>query len=244
MQNVYYKGVAAARMEKNGKQLYNSNIESEYTGKEGHIVADINGKHFEKKFKDGLFPLPIDISPYSSIEMLKEKYGLLVCDEFNKFCNNFLASNYCFISIREEGSWEYNNRPLMKLAHAAGCDSNIIITNDMSVRDLLDPSYPYLLKDHKYETVIEMVEFVKKTFNPGDFSFDEKLLHLKIRCDHVYTTLQELESSNEDVYLLIRRDSTRKSIPNYPGLRVLATYKSRVSGGVKKVDRTLLSGII
>ena len=85
---------------------------------------------------------------------------------------------------------------------------------------------------------------VKKTFNPGDFSFDEKLLHLKIRCDHVYTTLQELESSNEDVYLLIRRDSTRKSIPNYPGLRVLATYKSRVSGGVKKVDRTLLSGII
>lgn len=77
MHNVYYKGVAAARMEENGKQLYNSNIESEYTGKEGHIVADINGKHFEKKFKDGLFPLPIDISPYSSIEMLKKKYGLL-----------------------------------------------------------------------------------------------------------------------------------------------------------------------
>jgi len=77
MQNVYYKGVAAARMEENGKHLYNSNIESEYTGKEGHIVADINGKHFEKKFKDGLFPLPINISPYSSIEMLKEKYGLL-----------------------------------------------------------------------------------------------------------------------------------------------------------------------
>ena len=96
MQNVYYKGVAAARMEKNGKQLYNSNIESEYTGKEGHIVADINGKHFEKKFKDGLFPLPIDISPYSSIEMLKEKYGLLGKKKLNnqkktmkKGLNNF-----------------------------------------------------------------------------------------------------------------------------------------------------------
>jgi hypothetical protein len=76
MQNVYYKNVAAAIMKENGKQLYNSNIESEYTGKEGHIVADINGKHFEKKFKDG-FPLPMSISPYSSIEMLKEKYGLL-----------------------------------------------------------------------------------------------------------------------------------------------------------------------
>jgi len=98
------------------------------------------------------------------INELKEKYNLLVCDEFNNFCNNFLASNYCFISIREKGSWEYNNRPIMKLAHAAACDSNIIITNDMSVRDFLDISYPYLLKDHKYETVIEMMEYVKKTF--------------------------------------------------------------------------------
>ena len=85
---------------------------------------------------------------------------------------------------------------------------------------------------------------VKRTFSSGDFSFDEKLLHLKIRCDHIYRTLQELESSSDDVYLLIRRDSTRKSIPNYPGLRVLATYKSRVTGGVKKVDRGLLDGII
>jgi hypothetical protein len=98
------------------------------------------------------------------IKELKEKYNLLLCDEFNKFCNNFLASNYCFISIRKEGSWEYNNRPVMKLAHAAACDSNIIITNDMSVRDILDPSYPYLLKNHEYETVLEMMEYVKKTF--------------------------------------------------------------------------------
>ena len=99
------------------------------------------------------------------INELTEKYNLIVCDDFRVFIKKFLFSNYCFISIREEGSWEYNNRPLMKLAHAAACDSNIIITNDMSVRDLLDPSYPYLLKDHKYETVIEMFEFVKKTFN-------------------------------------------------------------------------------
>jgi hypothetical protein len=98
------------------------------------------------------------------IKELQEKYGLLVCDEFNKFCNRFLASNYCFISIRKEGTWEYNNRPCMKLAHAAACESNIIITNDMSVRDLLDPSYPYLLKNHEYETVLEMMEYVKKTF--------------------------------------------------------------------------------
>ena len=98
------------------------------------------------------------------INELKEKYNLLICDEFNYFCNNFLASNYCFISIREEDSWEYNNRPGMKLAHAAACDSNIIITNDMSVRDLLDPSYPYLLKNHEYGTVLEMMEYVKQTF--------------------------------------------------------------------------------
>lgn len=98
------------------------------------------------------------------INELKRNYNLLTCDEFNKFCNNFLASNYCFISIRKEDSWEFNNRPAMKLAHAAACDSNIVITNDMSVRDLLDPTYPYLLKNSKYETVIEMMEYVKRTF--------------------------------------------------------------------------------
>jgi hypothetical protein len=77
MQNVYYKGITAARMERNGKQVYNSNIETEYKGKDGHIVADINGEHFEKKWNADGFQMPINISPYSSIEMLKEKYGLL-----------------------------------------------------------------------------------------------------------------------------------------------------------------------
>lgn len=99
------------------------------------------------------------------IKEMRKDYGLIVNEFFLDFYNKLLASNYCFVSIRKEGSWEYNNRPLMKLAHAAACDSNIIITNDMSVRDLLDPSYPYLLKDHKYETVCEMIEYVKKTYN-------------------------------------------------------------------------------
>lgn len=99
------------------------------------------------------------------LKELKQHYNLIENELFLNFMNKMLASNYCFVSIREEGSWEFNNRPGMKLAHAAACDSNIIITNDMSVRDLLDPSYPYLLKDSKYETVVEMMEYVKKTFN-------------------------------------------------------------------------------
>jgi hypothetical protein len=119
---------------------------------------------------------------------LINKYSLLVCDEFNHFRNHFMASNYCFISIRAEDSWEYNVRPCMKLAHAAACDSNIIITNDMSVRDLLDPSYPYLLKDHKYETVIEMMEYVKQTFETAiwfkGLQIMQDLKH-KLRIDNV-----------------------------------------------------------
>ncbi len=98
------------------------------------------------------------------IHEMTRDFGLVVNEPFLHFYRNMLASNYCFVSIRQEGSWEYENRPLMKLAHAAACDSNIVITNDMSVRDLLDPSYPYLLKDSKYETVVEMMEYVKKTF--------------------------------------------------------------------------------
>ena len=84
---------------------------------------------------------------------------------FSDFFHHHMASNYCFLSIREKGTWEYRYKPLMKLAHAAACDSNIVITDDMSVRDLLNPSYPYLLKDHQWGTVRDMLLYVIETFD-------------------------------------------------------------------------------
>jgi hypothetical protein len=99
------------------------------------------------------------------IDELKKKYNIIHCSSFNEYIQNHNKKNYCYISIRKEDTYEYNNRPLMKLAHAAGTDSNIIITKDKSVMDFLDPSYPYLLKNSNYETVLKMMDYVKKTFN-------------------------------------------------------------------------------
>lgn len=79
---------------------------------------------------------------------------------FIYFCQNFASLNHCYVIIREEGSFEWNYKPSMKIAHAAICKSNIIITNDMTTRDLLGDDYPYLLDNSKYETVKKMFQYV------------------------------------------------------------------------------------
>lgn len=99
------------------------------------------------------------------LNQLKKKYNIIHSESFTEYIQKYNKKNYCYLSIRKEDSYEYNNRPLMKLAHACGTDSNIIITKDKSVIDFLDPSYPYLLKNSNYETVLKMMEYVKKTFN-------------------------------------------------------------------------------
>jgi hypothetical protein len=42
---------------------------------------------------------------------------------------------------------------------------------------------------------------------------------------------------DKDVYFLIRNDKTRKSIREYPGIRILAAYKKRINKNVVIVDR-------
>jgi hypothetical protein len=82
---------------------------------------------------------------------------------------NFLIDNNihdcCHISIRKTNSWEYRTKPAMKLAHASGINCNIITSNDDSVKDILPENYPYLLKDDSYESLIDMINYVKETYN-------------------------------------------------------------------------------
>lgn len=122
------------------------------------------------------------------INELKKKYDIIHCTSFIDFIQKYNKKNYCYLSIRKENSYEFNNRPLMKLAHAAGTDSNIIITKDKSVIDFLDPSYPYLLKNSNYETVLKMMEYVKKTFNTEIWWKARSImseLKLRLHIDHV-----------------------------------------------------------
>jgi hypothetical protein len=54
---------------------------------------------------------------------------------------------------------------------------------------------------------------------------------LTIKVTDIITTMTDV-TSDKKVYFLIRNDKTRKSIPKYPGLRVLAVYKTRINKNV------------
>ena len=75
---------------------------------------------------------------------------------------------------------------------------------------------------------------VTRTFEGEDFKYTGENNTLTINCSSVITKLSEIPDS-KTVWFLIRNDSTRKSIPNYPGTRALAAYKSRMTGNVIKI---------
>jgi predicted transcriptional regulator len=50
------------------------------------------------------------------------------------------------------------------LSNASASGSNIIITPDESIKDIIDPEYPYLMKDDTLEEARRMVEYVKETY--------------------------------------------------------------------------------
>jgi len=84
---------------------------------------------------------------------------------------------------------------------------------------------------------------VKQTFSgDSNFFWDEKNLTLTVNCVKLYDNLNQIKSSNEDPYILIRRDSSRNSglggRKDFAGLRVQVVYKSRLVGNVKIFQRS------
>jgi hypothetical protein len=75
---------------------------------------------------------------------------------------------------------------------------------------------------------------ITKTFNSRSFKQEED--SLIIECTHIITNLSDVKD-DKDVFFLIRNDKTRKSIREFPGIRVLAVYKKRINRNVIIVDR-------
>ena len=76
---------------------------------------------------------------------------------------------------------------------------------------------------------------VTGNFSSRSFNLDDEILI--INCDHVATRLSDIEGTDKDVFFLIRNDKTRRSIREYPGIRVLAAYKKRINRNVKVLKR-------
>lgn len=75
---------------------------------------------------------------------------------------------------------------------------------------------------------------ITKTFSSTSFELEGDTLH--IECSHIITKLADV-TGDKDVYFLMRNDKTRKSIKQYPGIRVLASYKKRINKNVVIVSR-------
>lgn len=75
---------------------------------------------------------------------------------------------------------------------------------------------------------------ITKTFASSSFSQDGDTLTVTV--SNIITKLEHVHG-DKDVYFLIRNDKTRKSIKEYPGIRVLASYKKRINKNVIVVER-------
>lgn len=82
--------------------------------------------------------------------------------------------------------------------------------------------------------LFNMGAVITKTFASSSFSQEDDTLTVTV--SNIITKLEDVKG-DKDVYFLIRNDKTRKSIKEYPGIRVLASYKKRINKNVKVVER-------
>jgi hypothetical protein len=75
---------------------------------------------------------------------------------------------------------------------------------------------------------------ITKTFSKDSFNLEDG--NLIIDVSNIITNLTEVPD-DKDVFFLIRNDKTRKSVKEYPGIRVLAAYKSRINKNVLVLPR-------
>ena len=75
---------------------------------------------------------------------------------------------------------------------------------------------------------------ITRTFSSDDFNMDYKKNILTITVSSIIRTVADVKGKHE-VWFLVRNDRTRKTIESYPGIRVLATYQSRINPQVLRV---------
>lgn len=75
---------------------------------------------------------------------------------------------------------------------------------------------------------------ITKTFSKSSFDMQEDSVIIDV--SSIITDMKDVKG-DKDVYFLIRNDKTRKSIKEYPGIRILAAYAKRINKNVVIVER-------
>lgn len=98
-------------------------------------------------------------------------------------------------NIRKKDSWEYCFKPATKVSVSAAMGSLIITTYDWSVQDILDESYPYLLKDTNYDSVKDMISYVTETHDGPIGNYAKEMLKGVIQKTSLYDSIIPLYES-------------------------------------------------
>lgn len=75
---------------------------------------------------------------------------------------------------------------------------------------------------------------ITRTFSSSDFSLGDETLTIDV--SSIITKVRDIPA-DKDVFFLIRNDKTRRSIMEYPGIRIVAVYKKRINPKVVIVKR-------
>jgi hypothetical protein len=75
---------------------------------------------------------------------------------------------------------------------------------------------------------------IQRTFSSSDFKMDYNKNLLTIKVSSIIRKPEDVKG-NHTVWFLVRNDRTRKTIKDFPGIRVLAAYESRINSNVLRV---------
>lgn len=153
---------------------------------------------------------------------------------------------YAAISIKQDNAeyWESADRYWGKKASATVTEAvnkgYAMLSHDKYVYKIT----PSLAVKATHEETLDVVfgsdiretagAVIKRSFKNLDFYRAPATSKLFVTVTDIVSEIADLNHTN-NVWFLIRNDSTRKSVPIYNGLRVLAAYESRINPKVKRL---------
>lgn len=237
---VNYKGVMILAKPASRQGVASAGVTNEYT-----LVAAIN-KHtasgpinirFEAKNKNYEVLGCVEAQPVGGDTAGRKKADIVLID--------FRGKHYP-ISIKKDNAeiWEsadsYFGEQALTIINQALSRDEINMQEERGIYKISPNIAVEATKQEKNDVVFGSdIEpngcVITKSFSSRDFKLDDE--NLTIQVSHIITSLRDVERTDKDVFFLIRNDKTRKSIKQYPGIRVLAVYRTRIGRTVKVLKR-------
>jgi len=147
------------------KKKVQNNIKFGYIGSIRSLDSNENFKYY--KYLINKFSIELlDTELCKNVTSIVKNSDKINRNNFNnKNLSNLIINFNMHLSIRENDSILSKFKTTAKIATASANNHNIITTKEESVKDLLPDDYPFLLKDSKIETIIDMFKLAINDYN-------------------------------------------------------------------------------